>query len=133
MHAFIKFNRGMSKMALRWQLWVMLLVAANLIAPLFFLNHVEARVVLGTIMASMALMTFLTGKYGFTRIVGLGHVLWLPMLAFLFTRLDHISATDTFGIWVRVLFVLNAISLMLDAADTIRYLAGDRQETVQGL
>lgn len=133
MRAFIKFNRGMLKMALHWQLWVMLLVAANVVVPLFFLHHIEAWVVLGTIMASMALMTFLTGKFGFTRIVGLGHVLWVPMLAYLFTRLDHIPATDMFGIWIRALFVLNGISLMLDAADALRYLAGDRQETVQGL
>ena len=32
MKAFIKFNRGMLKMPLHWQLWLMLLVAANLVA-----------------------------------------------------------------------------------------------------
>jgi len=133
MHAFIKFNRGMLKMPLHWQLWVMVLVAINVVAPLFYLHHVEARVVLGTVMASMALMTFLTGRFGFTRIVGLGHVLWVPMLAYLYTKLDHIPATDMFGIWIRALFVLNALSLMFDAADAVRYFAGDRQETVQGL
>lgn len=133
MRAFIKFNRGMLKMALHWQLWVMLLVAANVVAPLFFLHHVEAQVVLGTIVASMALMTLLTSQFGFTRIVGLGHVLWVPMLAYLYTKLGHIPATDTFGIWIRALFVLNGLSLVLDAADAVRYFMGDRQEAVQGL
>ncbi len=133
MKAFIKFNRGMLKMPLHWQLWLMLLVAANLIASLFFLHRLEAQVVLGTMLASMMLMTLLTARFGFTRILGLGHILWVPMLAFLFTRLGDIPASDAFGIWIRALFVLNGVSLVIDAADTVRFLAGDRRETVPGL
>ena len=84
MRAFIKFNRGLLKMPLQWQLWLMLLVTANVVAPLFFLHRLEAQVVLGTILASMTLMTVLTARFGFSRIVGLGHIIWVPMLAFLF-------------------------------------------------
>ncbi len=133
MKAFIKFNKGMLKMPLHWQLWLMLMLTANVVTPLFFLHHVEALVVLGTILASVTLMTLLTARFGFTRIVGLGHILWIPMLAFLFTRLGDIPASDAFGIWIRALFVLNGISLVIDAVDVIRYTAGDRQETVPGL
>ena len=81
----------------------------------------------------MMLMTFLTGRFGFTRIVGLGHILWAPMLAYLFSRFGDIPATDAFGLWIRALFLLNAISLIFDAADVVRYLAGDRQPTVPDL
>ncbi len=133
MRAFLKFNRGVLKMPLHWQLWLILLVAANGVAPLLFLQHVEARVVLVTFLASVTLMTLLTARFGFTRIVGLGHILWLPMLAFLFTRLGDIPASDAFGIWIRALFVLNGISMVIDAVDVIRYIAGERQETVPGL
>ncbi len=129
MKAFIKFNKGMLKMPLQWQLWLMLMITANVVTPLFFLHHVEALVVLGTILASMALMTLLTARFGFTRIVGLGHILWVPMLAFLFTRLGDIPTSDALGIWIRTLFVLNGISLAIDAADAIRYISGDREET----
>ena len=133
MRAFIKFNRGILKMPLRWKRWLMLLVAANVVGPLFFLDHLEAQVVLGTILASMTLMTLLTARFGFTRILGLGHILWVPMLVFLFTRLGDIPPRDAFGIWIRALFVLNGISLVIDAVDVIRYIAGERQETVPGL
>lgn len=133
MNAFIKFNMGMLKMPLRWRLWLMTLVSANVVTPFFFLHHQEAQVVLVTILASMTLMTVLTARFGFTRIVGLGHILWIPMLAFLFTRLGDIPASDAFGIWIRTLFVLNGISLVIDAVDAVRYVAGDRQETVPGL
>jgi len=133
MNAFVKFNKGMLRMPIQWQLWVMTLVAANMISPLFFLRHLEAQVVLGSTLASMALMTFLTDRFGFTRIVGLGHILWVPMLAFLFTRLGDIPASDAFGIWIRALFVLNGMSLVMDAADAVRYITGERNETVPGL
>jgi len=133
MKAFLKFNKGMLKMPLHWQLWLMLLVTANVVTPFFFLHRLEARVVLGTILASMTLMTLLTARFGFTRIVGLGHILWIPMLAFLLARLGGTPAVDAFGVWIRALFVLNGVSLVIDAADVIRYIAGERSETVPGL
>ena len=133
MNAFIKLNRGMLKMPLHWRLWMMLLVAANAVAPLFLLQHVEARVVLLTFLASISLMTFLTARFGFTRILGLAHIVWIPMLAFLFTRLGDIPASDAVGIWLRTLFVVDGISLAIDTADAIRFISGDREETVAGL
>ncbi len=120
-------------MPVRWQLWLVLLVVANMVAPLFFLLRLESQVVLGTILASMALMTLLTARFGFTRIVGLGHILWVPMLAFLFTRLGDIPANDAFGIWIRTLFVLNGVSLVINAMDVMRFISGDRAETIEAL
>ncbi len=133
MHAFIKFNKGMLQMPVLWQVWLAALVAANLVVPMFFLQRLEARIVLGAILASMALMTYLTGRFGFTRILGLGHILWIPMLAFLLTRLGDIHAGDAFGVWIRALIVLNSMSLIIDAVEVIRYVAGDREETVAGV
>ncbi len=131
--AFIKLNTGMMQMPVHWQLWLMLLVIANVVAPLFFLGHLEAQLVLAAILASMMLMTAVTGLSGFTRLLGLGHVFWIPLLAFLWTRLDQIPANDAFGIWIRLLMALNAASLVIDASDVIRYIAGDREETIKGL
>ncbi len=133
MHAFIKFNKGMLKLPLHWQLWLAVLVAANLVVPFFYLQRLEAQVVLGTILASMTLMTLLTARFGFTRILGLGHILWVPMLAFLLARLGDVPAGDAYGIWIRALIVLNSVSLVIDAVDVVRYIAGDRAETVAGL
>ena len=133
MRAFIKFNKGMMKMPIHWQLWLLLLVGVNLIIPLFFLDRLEAQVVVGALLASMLLMTILTALCGFTLLLGLGHVLWFPLLYFPWTRLGELPGNDFFGIWVRALMMLNAVSLVLDTVDVKRYIAGDRQETVQGL
>ncbi len=47
--------------------------------------------------------------------------------------MGDIPDNDAFGIWIRVLIVLNSVSLVIDAVDVIRYIAGDREETVAGL
>ncbi len=133
MRAFIRFNKGLMKSPIQVQLWLMLLVAFNFVAPLFFLERLEAQVVLGALLASMMLMTVLTGLSGFTRLLGAGHIFWVPLLYFLWTRLGHIPPSDGFGIWVRVVMTLNGISLVIDAIDVVRYIAGEREETVPGL
>ncbi len=131
--SFIKFNKGLMKMPIPVQLWLMLLVTANLVVPLFFLHRLEAQVAIGALFAGMMLMTALTALAGFTRLLGLGHIFWIPMLFWLGTRLDQIPADDAFGIWIRVLIALNAISLVVDAVDVARYVKGNRDEVVKGL
>ena len=133
MNAFIKFNKGVMRAPIYVRLWLMLLIFSNLVVPLFYLHRVEAQVVLGALLASVILMTGLTGLSGFTRLLGLGHIFWLPLLYFLWTRLDQIPSDEVFGGWIRVLIGLNAISLVIDGVDVLRYIAGDRAETVKGL
>ncbi len=133
MNAFIKFNKGVMRAPIYVRLWLMLLIFSNLVVPLFYLHRVEAQVVLGALLASVILMTGLTGLSGFTRLIGLGHIFWVPLLYFLWTRLDQIPSDEVFGGWIRVLIGLNAISLVIDGVDVLRYIAGDRAETVKGL
>ena len=133
MGAFIKFNKGMMKMPIHWRLWLALLVIVNFVIPLFFLNRLEAQVVAGTLIASVILMTGLTALSGFTRLLGLGHILWIPLLYFLWMRLEQNPVDDLFGLWLRVLMILNAASLIIDVIDVGRYIAGDRSETVDAL
>ncbi len=133
MNAFIKFNKGVMRAPIYVRLWLMLLIFSNLVVPLFYLHRVEAQVVLGALLASVILMTGLTGLSGFTRLIGLGHIFWLPLLYFLWTRLDQIPSDELFGAWLRILIGLNAISLVIDGIDVVRYIAGDRAETVKGL
>jgi len=130
MRSLIKFNRGVMRMPVWVRLWLVLLVSANFVVPLFYLDRLEARVVAGVFLVSAALQVLLTGIAGFTRLLGLGHMLWFPLLYFLWTRLDQIPADDVFGVWVRVLMLLNALSLIIDVIDVVRYVGGDRKEIV---
>ncbi len=131
MNAFLRFNQGMLSMPTPWRLWLLVLVAFNALAPMFFLPRLEALATLGALAVSMSLMTLLTHWTGFSRLLGLGHVAWVPLLLFLWTRLGSAPAEEPFGLWIRGVIALNAISLVIDASDVIRWLAGERGETVE--
>ncbi len=133
MQGFIKFNKGVLRMSWPVKIWLLLLVAANAVAPLFFLQRVEAQAVFAAMMIGGTLMSLLTARFGFTRILGLGHILWIPLIGWLAFRLGQIPADDAFGMWVRGVMLLNIVSLMIDTADVLRFAAGDRKELVAGL
>ena len=81
MKGMLKFNKGLLGLPVSLKLWILSLVAVNLFAPLLFITHREAQVTIVVFLISGLLMGLLTGKFGFTRILGLGHILWIPMLA----------------------------------------------------
>ena len=113
-----------------WKPWLGALLGANMIAPLFGMQHVEARVVFAVSLIQGLMMILLTAVAGFTRIVSLGHILWFPMIWYLCTRLEVHPPTTVHGIWLRITILLDAGSLFIDVANVIRYLAGDREELV---
>ena len=94
MRAFIKFNKGMMKMPFHWQLWLVLLLTVNLIVPFFYIDRVEAQVVLAVLVASFVLSSILTARVGFTRLLGLGHILWVPLLWFLWSTRTRSLTVD---------------------------------------
>ena len=130
MNAFIRFNRGLFRLPVGVRLWMVLLVSANLILPVIYFQQSEARIVLLTFFAGILLMVVITGTSGFTRLVGLGHIFWVPLVLFLVSRLGSIPATDAYGIWIRSVIALNTISLVLDAIDVVRFARGERSEIV---
>lgn len=130
MNAFIRFNRGILRSPIGVRLWILLLVCPNLILPVIYFQQSEAQIVLFTFFASFLLMVLITGTSGFTRLVGLGHLFWIPLVLFLVSRLDSIPAADAYGIWIRSVIALNTISLVLDAVDVVRFVRGERSEIV---
>ncbi len=126
MDGFIEFNRGVLQMPSYWQLWLMLLLTVNLVIPLFFLKRIEARFAVGAVMLSMVLFSVLTAQFGFTRILGLGHLPWVPLLIYLWKRLEQVPWSTFPGKWMRALILLDAISLLIDAIDVVRYVLGER-------
>ena len=114
----------------RWKPWLFCLLAANMILPLFWIGRPEARVVLGTALCAGGISVAVTALTGFTRLVSLGHLLWVPLIAYLVLTLDGHPSSTSYGLWLRMVIALNALSLILDAGNVIRYIAGDREEMV---
>ena len=105
-----------------WNIW---LVGVNLMC-LYFIGHIEAQVVLGTTLVAVALQAVIYGRIGFTRILGIGHTLWIPMFAWMALRLDSIATYPELQTWLIVLTMTNAISALIDLSDVTRFVKGER-------
>lgn len=130
MNAIVKLHVGLWRLPSVVKLWLMVLVTVNMVLPLLFWPRIEAKVVLATFMASFMLMMVLTGWRGFTRLLGMGHVLWVPLLAYLSTRVGLHPLDEPYGLWLGSVLALNGISLVFDFIDVARYARGEREEMV---
>jgi Na+-translocating ferredoxin:NAD+ oxidoreductase RnfA subunit len=107
--------------------WVAVMMTLNAFLPLAFWSHVEARVVLGVFVVSAMGMMALFHAFGFTRITGLGHTLWVLLVPWLVSRLDVSDGITLFQGWMLATITVNGISLAIDAWDVVRYVRGERQ------
>ncbi len=130
MKAMIEFNKAMMSMKMPWPLWVGLMVALNVIGAIYFFGAIEAKVVLAAAIAGILIQTAIFGAKGFVRLLGIGHIFWLPLVPWLSTRLESIGLDSPLGYWIAAVIVVDGISLVIDAVDVSRYLRGDREPYV---
>jgi roadblock/LC7 domain-containing protein len=130
MQAMIGFTKALMSMPMPWQLWIGLLVAVNVAGPIYFFEALEAKVVLAAFLASAASMMAIFAAKGFVRLLGIGHIFWIPMVPWLWTRLDQVEPGDLIGYWMIAVVAVNGISLIIDTIDVGRYVTGDRKPYV---
>ena len=99
-------------------LWVLVLMLVNM-ASLAFWREAVAQLILMNFLASAMLMMGLYARFGFTKILGLGHVPWIPLLAYVVTQIP--AAEASFKRYLLVLSVSMSISLVLDTIDVWNY------------
>lgn len=105
-----------------WNVW---LVAVNL-GALYFITHIEAQVVLATTLIAVIIQAAIYQRIRFTRLLGIAHVAWIPMFAWIATRSDAIAAHPDLNSWIMVLAATNAVSFMIDSTDVFRFIRGER-------
>ena len=107
------------------RIWCVWLVAVNA-ACLYFITHIEGQVVLAVTGIAVVFQTVIYGRKGFVRALGTAHILWLPMFAWMATRIETIAQDPQLYAWLIVLQATNAVSFVVDAIDFTRYLRGER-------
>jgi len=108
--------------------WVNFMGAVIVLAVPFAFTRVEARWTLLVMALVFPFMMWLYAQFGFQRILGLAHVLfWTPLALYLWRRRDRWRVRETLGgKWILVLFTTMSVSLVMDYADVVRYLMGER-------
>jgi hypothetical protein len=124
MHNPLGFFTELSRQPAWIPIWVGLLMMINL-GSVAFWDEPLARWILGAFMASAMLMMILYALFGFEKILGLGHVLWVPLLPVVLLSLP--SAEGGFRAFLTIWVVATAISLLFDVVDVWKYFAGRLQ------
>ncbi len=127
MKAIIGFTKGLMSFPMPWRIWLGLMVAVNTVGPIYYFEALESKVVLAAFLASMVLMTAIFASKGFVRLLGFGHIFWVPMVPWLWFRLDQVGPGEPFGYWIIAAMIIDSISLIIDGIDVFRYLKGERQ------
>lgn len=126
MKTMMGFMKTMMSLPMPWPAWIGLLMAVNMLAPIYFLGTLEAQAVLAAALLGAAIQMAIFARKGFVRLLGVGHVFWVPLLPWLWTRLDQADTAELFGYWIVTIIIVDGISLLIDAIDVTRYLNGDR-------
>jgi hypothetical protein len=88
-------------------------------ASFAFWQEAVAQLILMNFLASAMLMMGLYSRFGFEKILGLGHISWIPVLVFLLTQIP--AAETSFKRYLLILSVSMAMSLVFDTIDVWKY------------
>ena len=106
----------------RWiPIWVSTLMAVNLVSVAFWPEPL-AQAILAIFMISALAMMALYAQFGFTKILGLGHSLWVPLLLVVVLAIPNTS-----GLFQGYLILwsgLTTVSLGFDIVDVWTYFTG---------
>ena len=121
-----EFMRTMFVNGVGLAVWIVLLLVANMVIPLFLISTIEGQLVLIAAMAGALSQMAIFASKGFVRLLGIGHIFWVPLVPWLWSRLDGFPPNEPFAVWMTAVIVLNGVSLVIDVSDVWRYLAGER-------
>jgi len=99
-------------------IWVFYLMVIN-VASVSFWYEPLAKLVFITFMISAMLMMGIYSRFGFEKILGLGHILWVPLLVYILMQLPTFESS--FKIYLVALSISIAISMAFDIVDVWKY------------
>lgn len=126
MKAMMDLMKTMFSLPVPIRLWLGLLMMINMAVALFFITTPEGIVTILAAIAGVITMTMLFQAKGFVRLMGLGHIYWVPLVIWFWTRLELAPPGSLFRYWMWSIIVLNTISIVIDTIDIVRYIYGER-------
>ncbi len=126
MKAMMNFMRTLFSLPMPIRIWLGLLMFLNMVVPLFYIRTPEGIATLAAAMAGAVTMTIINERLGFVRLMGIGHIYWIPQVIWFWFRLDLASPGSLFQYWMWSIIVLNSVSILIDLIDIIKYIQGER-------
>ena len=135
MDMIINFISDVLAQPMAVQLWVVWMIAALFVVPGLLLRYEssrrEGKVILASSIVLSILMLLWHAQVGYTRMLGLPHILiWMPLLGYLYSRRKHLAFPLQVRRMTTVLVLTIVVSLAFDSANVIRYILGERASLV---
>lgn len=124
-HNPLHFFTDLLKRPIYEVIWVFYMMAINLYAIRFW-DEPLAKAIVVVFLISSILMMGLYAKFGFTKILGLGHILWIPLVIYI--AFSIVGASGSYLSYLIVLSITISISLIIDIYDVWTYFKEKRQE-----
>jgi len=99
--------------------WVFYLMLINMASVIYWYEPL-AKLIFITFMVSAMLMMGLYSRFGFEKVLGLGHIFWVPLLAYILIVLPTFESS--FKSYLVVFSISIAILLAFDIIDVWKYL-----------
>ena len=122
--------RAILHMPKPWATWNVALILVNLAGGLYYFGSLEGKLVVAAFFAAVIVMEAIYKAKGFVRLLGLGHIFWVPLMPWLWMRYADAPADGGFRTWLAAVMLVNTISLIIDAIDLVRYARGERAPTI---
>ena len=107
--------------------WIGIMVGIHIAAIPFAFKDRRPRIMVIVMILNAIFMSALFNRYGYTRILGLSHVIfWTPLLAYLWKTRNANPDRIRLRRFNRFSMAVIFISLIIDYVDVIRYVLGDR-------
>ena len=108
--------------------WVFYLVLINMVSVIYWPEPL-AKLIFITFMISAMLMMGLFSRVGFEKVLGLGHIFWVPLLAYVLIVLPTVESS--FKRYLVVFSISVAISLVFDFVDVWKYMVNRSDTSVR--
>lgn len=115
------------------QVWVLTMVLVHLAALPFLVGREERRwrfrpeplAILVSFLVAAVIMSWLYERFGYVRLLGLAHlVAWGPVYLWILLSRQRFPMATAYGKYIRLYLIVAGVSLVIDAIDVVRYLAG---------
>jgi hypothetical protein len=117
----------------RWWLnWMGIVIIGSIVILLISkITRRDSIIILATSVIVFLCMTWLYQEIGYVRLLGIVHVvIWTPLAIYFWQRLKNPAIVAPFRQVISVFLVTIVVSLLLDYADVVRYLLGERESLV---
>ncbi len=115
---FVAGVRGLHPL---WQVWLLIMMIVNGVLPFFYLAELAAIITLIGMFSGAFLGLVLVHLHGFTKLLGLMHLPWVPMIAAQIGLYPGFNSASNYSLWLTVAILITAISLVIDAIDVAAF------------